>query len=268
MLVDTHCHINLMVKEGFNTPLSTSQLEKAHDSIADATAADVKIIINVGTSLIESNNCVALARKFPSVFAVVGVHPSDWSDAWRTDLAHFKHLAKQAKRNKIIGIGECGMDFHYPSYSKQNQESLFRAQTELALEYNLPIVIHMRDATDETLKIVESYVPDIKGVFHCFSETVDIAREVISWGFVVGIGGAITYPKNDYLRTVVTAIDDGSYVLETDAPFMPPQTIRGKKNSPAQIRTIATYIADLKGKTLETIAKQTTNTVKEIFRGV
>ena len=234
MLIDTHCHINILVKKQFDIPLSPPQIEQAEEIITQARNSDVITIINVGTSVVESENCIKLAQRYEKNYAVVGIHPNDCTATWLDDLKKIAAMAKQKGENKIVGIGETGLDYHYPDHNKSRQKDAFRAHIELALEYDLPLVIHTRDAGDETLECLEPYKKEaIKGVFHCFSENLPFADYATNeLGFSLGIGGPITYPNNDRLREIVKKIGLGQIILETDTPFLPPQIARGKRNHP------------------------------------
>ncbi len=264
MLIDTHCHINIMIKKTFDIPLQSNDIILAHDIIHEAQQHDVTHIINVGTSVIESINCIELAKKFNNVFAAIGIHPNDCTPQWRHDIQKLSTLIKE--ENRIVAIGECGLDRHYPDYNIQRQQDAFKAQIELALNHNLALIVHSRDAYDETLYALEEFKDQItRGVIHCFSYDQAFAHQVTDWGFVLGIGGVITYPKNDFLRTIVAAINLQHIILETDAPYLPPQVIRGKKNHPKHIATIAQYIAELRNQPLEDIAHQTTINACTVF---
>ena len=266
MLVDTHCHINIMIKKEFDVPLTQIDLSRAREIIANAVRHDVSTIINVGTSVIESNNCIEIAQLYPTVYAVVGVHPNDLTQSWQQDIATIKTMRTKKEQHKIIGIGECGFDFHYPEYNKQQQYDAFKAQIELALEHEIALVIHSRDAYDETLLMLEEFKHDItRGVMHCFSYDLAFAQQVIEWNYVLGIGGTVTYPKNEVLRMIVNSIPLEKIVLETDAPFLPPQIIRGKKNHPQYIVAIAEFIAKLKNIPIETVANNTTTAAHTLF---
>lgn len=265
MLADTHCHINMMVKPTFDTPLQQSDLPQAEIIVNEALQNNVSLIINVGTRKVENQNCILLAQKFDSVFATVGIHPND-SDTWQEDFEFLKKWTQDTKKNKVVGIGECGIDMHYPDYNLNRQRDAFKAQIELALQHKLALVVHSRDAYEETLRILEEYKNDItRATMHCFSYDQAFAAIVTEWGFVLGIGGTITYPKNEELRTIVKNIELKNIVLETDAPFLPPQAIRGKQNHPKEIVTIAKYIAQLRDETFETIAAETTKNALFLF---
>lgn len=266
MLIDTHSHINIMVKNSFDTLMQTEDFINSRNIVLEAATNNVTKLINVGTSLIESKNCIALASRFENVFAAIGIHPNDLTADWKKDLNDLKKDLQNKKRNKIVAIGECGMDKHYSDFNLQRQEDAFKAQIELALENNLAIIVHSRDAYDETLKILEEFKKDVKrGVIHCFSEDLNFAQTTISWGFVIGIGGTLTYPKNNVLREVAKIISLKDIVLETDAPFLPPQIMRGQKNHPKNILIIAKYLAELRNEEFELIAKQTTENALRVF---
>lgn len=266
MLIDTHCHINMMVKDSFDTPLHNTDLPKVQIIIEQAQENDVQYIINVGTRSIENANCILLAQKFQPIFATVGIHPND-SDTWQDDFKLLKHWVQKKELNKIVGIGECGIDMHYPDHNLSRQRDAFKAQIELALEHDLALIIHSRDAYDETLRILEEYQHSIThAVMHCFSYDQTFANTATQWNFMLGIGGTVTYPKNNELRTIVQNIDLKYIVLETDAPFLPPQTMRGKQNHPQYIKDIAEYIAHVRGESFDIIAEQTTHNALSLFK--
>lgn len=264
-LIDTHCHINTIIKKNFDTPLPDNFIELAQPIIQQAHSAGVTKIINVGTSLPESLNCVQLAKAFSNCYATLGIHPNDVKSGWQEELETFKKLLEDSS-NKIVGIGEIGLDYHYPDFNKNLQYDAFKGQIELALEYNLPIVIHTRDAQQEVLDVLEQYKGNkLRGIIHCFSEDQAFADRAIALNFVLGIGGTLTYPKNESLRTIFKSVCLESIVLETDAPFLPPQAIRGKQNSPAQIKTIAEFLAALRNQPITAIAEQTTKNAEKLF---
>ena len=265
-LIDTHCHINMMIKSAFDTPLNKNTLPQAQVIIQQAREQNVDIIINVGTRSIENENCILLAHSFEEVFATVGIHPND-SDTWKEDFELLKKWCSDKEKNKIVGIGECGIDMHYPNYNFNLQRDAFKAQIELTLEHDLALVIHSRDAYEETLRILEEYKHNhLRAVMHCFSYDQPFAHTVIEWNYMLGIGGTITYPKNQILRDVVRNVSLTNIVLETDAPFLPPQTIRGKQNHPQEIATIAHYIAQLRNEDFNSIAQKTTTNALNLFR--
>ncbi len=257
----------MMLKEDFDRPLTLHELQNARSIIDEAAAVGVTKILNVGTSLVESENCIKLAHMYPEVYAAIGIHPNDLTEHWKNDLASLASMLQQKEELKIVGVGECGIDKHYPDYTIVRQQDAFRAQIELALRYDLGLVVHTRDAPEETLRCLDEYRHQgLRGTIHCFSEDLSFAQSAIAMGFVLGIGGTITYPKNDRLRKVVSTVGLSNIILETDAPFLPPQIMRGKQNHPRSIRLIAEYIAELLTVSLEVVAQTTSHNVQRIFR--
>jgi TatD DNase family protein len=266
MLIDTHAHINIMIKKDFDVPLPTNFKELTQPIIEACNNVAVTKIVNVGTSVQESINCITLAQTFNNMWATVGLHPNDADKNWEKDFETFEQLLKDPL-NKIVGIGEIGLDYHYPNYDKEFQHTVFEAQIKLALAYDLPIVIHTRDAGQEVLGILEKHASQkLRGIIHCFSEDLAFAQRALKLNFVLGIGGPLTYPKNVELRKVFTTVPLDKIVLETDAPFLPPQKLRGKRNSPENIRTIAEFLAEIRGITFEEVAQVTTGTAERLFK--
>lgn len=266
MLIDTHCHINILVKKKFDVPLEPEQLPLAQEIITQAHKAGVTKILNVGTSLVESNNCLLLAQTFKECYASVGIHPNDCQPDWQTDFKQIKALLRDRQPGTIVAVGETGLDKHYPGYDIERQRDAFKAHIEAALAYDLPLMIHTRSAGDEVLTILDEYKQDKpRGVIHCFSEDKAFAQHAIELGFVLGIGGTLTYPKNNELREIFKTIDLQHIILETDAPFLPPQSIRGKQNHPREIATVAHYLAELRDEPFETIAQTTSATATRLF---
>ncbi len=268
-MIDTHCHINIMVKKNFDTPLTQEHLVDAKKIVDQAIAHQVTRIINVGTSFIESKNCVLLAQTFDQCSAAVGIHPNDCTPEWKNDLKEIEQLIINDTQKKIVAIGECGLDFHYPDFNTERQKDAFRAQIELALKYNLPLIVHTRSAAQETLNVIDEFRNhNLKGVIHCFSEDLRFAQECISRSFVLGIGGPLTYPKNEELRKVFSTVSLESIILETDAPYLPPQSMRGKENHPQYIAQIAEFLGQLRNETLERISKETTQNSLSLFSNI
>lgn len=271
MLIDTHCHINCMLRgyqtKSTYTEFTPTEVQHANTIISQAGQQDVKLIINVGTDLIESLTCIKLAQLYKNCYAIVGIHPNDATENWKSDFQQISSYVKQAQEHKIIGIGECGIDLHYENYNLARQQDAFKAQIELALEYNLALSIHSRDAAEETFKIIDQYrnESNFRGIMHCYAYDQGYADEAIKSKLVLGIGGTLTYPKNETLRSIVKNIRLTDIVLETDAPFLAPQIVRGTENCPANIRIIAEFIANLRQTSYEDVASTTTATVQKMF---
>jgi len=272
MLIDTHCHINIMLRgyktKSTYTEISHDEIVMANTIIKQAYDHETKIIINVGTDLIESLTCIDLAKLYENCYAIVGIHPNDATTDWKTDLEKISSYVKKHHDHKIIGIGECGIDLHYDNYNLPRQQDAFKAQIELALEHDLALSIHSRDAAEETFKVIDQYSQEknFRGIMHCYSYDESYAQEAIKHNLVLGIGGTVTYPKNEMLRSIVKNVELKNIVLETDAPFLAPQVVRGKQNSPAHIKIIAEFIANLRQTSYDNIVQTTTNTVKKLFK--
>lgn len=265
MLIDTHCHITLLINSDTQKPLSDKDYYTAQSIINQAQSNHVNTFITIGSAdQQDSINCSLLSKRFDEIFAAVGIFPHDSNSTWRDDLKKLEPIIKE--NNKIVAIGECGLDFHYPDYQEQRQKDVFKAQIELALELKKALIIHTRQARDETLRIIDEYSQNLPaGVFHCFSEDLEFAQHVVSLGFCLGIPATITYPKNSRLRQIVATIGLEHIVLETDAPYLPPQHMRGKQNHPEQVATIASYIAQMLEVPVETVAKITTKNAQALF---
>ena len=266
MFIDTHCHLNMMTGKVDGQKLTPDDINQIERICNQANKCNVGIIINIGSSLENSIDSITIAKKMPCVWAVVGVHPCDCGPDWQNKLKEIKNLIKDKSENKIVGVGECGLDFFHKPYDAEIQTAAFKKQIELALENNLPLVVHVRNAADEALKNLEEYVKNsIRGVIHCFSQNADFAKQVLDWGFYIGIDGHITYPKNDALREIIKNVPLNRLLLETDAPFLPPQQFRGKQNSPIYIPLIAEFIAGLRNIKLEELEEATTQNTKNLF---
>jgi TatD DNase family protein len=251
ILVDTHCHLTMM------------------DSVEEVVklSADVGVekIISVATTAKDSLDTVEIARSLDGVWATVGIHPCDASEEWEKDFSKIKTLLEKKTENKIVGIGETGLDFYHKPFDREAQIKMFIAHIELAIEHKLPVVVHIRESADDVLQILEQYNGKLTGVAHCFCLDSDGAKRLIDLGFYIGIGGTITYPKNDWLREVIKNVPLDNIVLETDAPFLPPQEFRGKKNHPKYLPLVAKKIAEIKGIEKAAVASTTTANVFKLF---
>lgn len=266
MLIDTHCHLNLLTNKDFDVLLPSDFKETLTPIIKTAADRDVHLIINVGTNVIESENCIQIAHAFNNCFAAVGIHPTDTNNMQQNDCSAITLMAQNKTANKIVAIGEVGLDY-YHEHDKKKQRDIFESHIKLALENNLPLIIHTRNAQDEVLTILEHFkCSELRGVIHCFSEDEKFAHKALDLNFMLGIGGTLTYPKNEQLRDIFSSIDLEHIILETDTPFLPPQEIRGKRNTPDQINTIARFLANLRQVSYEVIANQTTVNAQRLFR--
>jgi TatD DNase family protein len=269
MFIDTHCHLNIMAPKQPLEPLQEHHFAHITDAVEEAARAGVTTIINVGTDLVESAASIIIAQRYSAVYATVGVHPTDCNDlpASPQQVVHTMcEWLKEKEHNQIVAVGEIGLDFYHQPYNAQKQKDYFRAQIELALKFNLPLVIHVREAADDALRVLEEYVQNgLRGVLHCFQQQQYVADQACAWGFFVGLDAPINYPKNAWLRDIFKNIPLEHIVLETDAPFLPPQKLRGKPNRPAYIPLIAQELAAIKEVDVSVIEEQTTSNACRLF---
>ena len=267
MYIDTHCHINMMVKAVFDRSalLTAAELVATDAIVADAAAAGVQTIVNVGTSVHESRNCIAIAARHANVYATVGIHPCDVSQNWRDDVNQIRDMLARKAEDKIVGIGETGLDFYHKPFDKERQIAAFHEHIQLAIEFDLPLVIHVRESADATLEVLRQYVDEARGVNHCFQQDAAFAQQLCEWGYYFGIDAPITYPKNDALRDAIATIPIERLILETDSPFLSPQNRRGKQNSPAYIHEWAPKLAEIKGVSELDVAAMTTTNARKLF---
>ena len=252
MLIDTHAHIEM--KE-FDTDRD--------EVIKRAKEAGVGYLISVGANLAGSIKAVELAERYENVYASVGIHPHDVKNM---DEATFQTLRDLAKSAKVVAIGEIGLDYFKEFSPRELQISRFREFLSLAKELKKPVIIHDRDAHEDTLRILrEEGASAIGGVVHCFSGDYDFAKEIMKLGFYISFTGVITFPKADDAREVVRNIPIERILVETDSPYLAPVPHRGKRNEPAFVKEIARTIAEVKGLSLDDVARITTMNVKELF---
>lgn len=250
--IDTHCHL---YAEEFSEDIDAV--------MQNALVAGVKqfYLPGIDSSCIEA--MLALEKKYPdNCHAMMGLHPCYVKENYTEEL----QLVEQwlAKR-KFAAVGEIGLDFYWDKTFAQQQQEAFRTQIEWALQYNLPIVIHTRNAMQETINIIKEYAPKgLHGIFHCFGGSYENAQEIIKAGFLLGIGGVLTY-KNSTLVNVLEKIDLEHLVLETDAPYLPPVPFRGKRNESAYLTLIAAKLAEVKQVAIAQVAQITTSNAEKIF---
>ncbi|MFH1198995.1 MAG: TatD family hydrolase [Candidatus Omnitrophota bacterium] len=250
MLIDTHCHLDF------------SDFDSDRDAvISGAQEEGINYIINIGSSLKGSQDSVALAKKYDCVYATVGLHPHE-ADQFPADVEEV--IEALARNNKVVAIGEVGLDY-YKNYSKpENQMPLFKVLVNVAKRLDLPLVIHSRQAQVDTLKVLKEAMP-IRAVVHCFSGDDNFLKNCLDLGFFVSYTCNITYKKAGDLRELVTSTPLERMMLETDAPFLPPEGMRGKRNDPSYVKLLAQEVAKLKGLTFEKIAEVTTSNAIKFF---
>jgi TatD DNase family protein len=280
MLIDTHAHLDY--------PDFSEDLD---DVIGRAMEAGVARVITIGTGIESSRRALALAERYPEVYAVVGVHPTNVQDEVEDFLPELRELAEHPK---VAAIGETGLDYHHlpsgelessPAIAalqaevsqnaeaavmdgayKSAQAEAFRVQLDLAVALELNVVIHQRDAWDDTLEIMRPYTGRIRGVFHCFGNGPDQAMEVIALGHLVSFTGIVTFKNAALVRETVVRVPEDSFMVETDCPYLAPVPHRGKRCEPAYTRLVAEQIAQERDVPLEVIARRTTATAERFFR--
>lgn len=251
-LFDTHAHLHF--------PEFADDLGAV---LARARAAGVRRMLTIGTDVETSRAAVALAAREPDVWASVGVHPHDADEADATALAEIEELAAEPR---VVGIGETGLDFFRNLSPREAQERAFRAQLALARRVGKPVIVHCRDAHEETLAILaEERVGETGGVMHCFSGDTAIARRCLDLGLLISLAGPVTYPKARALPEVARFVPGDRLVVETDCPFLPPQPYRGKRNEPAYLAITAARVAELRGESLQTLAARTSENAAKLF---
>ncbi|MCM0627096.1 TatD family hydrolase [Lysinibacillus sp. OL1_EC] len=252
MFIDTHVHLN------------ADQYEEDLQEVIDrALEAKVERMVVIGFDRKTIERTMQLIEQYDFVYGVIGWHPVDAIDCTPQDLEWIEQLASHPK---IVGIGETGLDYYWDKSPKDVQQELFRKQIQLAQKINLPIVIHNRDATGDVVQILrEENAASVGGVMHCFSGSVETARECIAMNFMISLGGPVTFKNARLPKEVATEIALEHLMIETDAPYLAPHPHRGKRNEPAFVPLVAEEIARLKGLTIEEIAQATTANAKNFF---
>ncbi len=248
-IFDTHAHYDDEAFEEDRDTLLKSLFEQG-----------VCNIINVGTDIASSKNSVELAKKYEQIFAGIGVHPHCIENLSDDYLEKLKNLSKESK---VVAIGEIGLDYHYDNPQRDRQKEIFEAQLILSKALDLPVIIHSRDAAEDTLNILKKHRP--KGVIHCFSGSVETAREILKLGLYIGIGGVVTFKNAKNQVNVVREMPLDKLLSETDAPYMAPTPFRAKRCDSSMIKYTAAKIAELRDITAEEVLKKTRCNAEELF---
>lgn len=248
MFIDTHCHIDSSVSGDVY--------------IKNAYSANVKGLIFSFCNQDCYQAGIEFLDKYPDVFVSLGFHPEDADNITDKDLQCLDEVLVSSSR--IVAVGEIGLDYYWRKDNKEKQRDLFQKQLDLAVKHQMPVVIHCRDAIQELYDILSQYKGKVKGVIHCFSGSYEMARAFIELGFVLGIGGVLTF-KNSKLYQVVEKLPLSSIVLETDSPYLTPEPHRGEMNESKYIPLVAEKIAQIKGISLSEVEKITTDNAKRVF---
>jgi TatD DNase family protein len=264
--IDTHCHLEM---DEFN-----SDRDKV---IERAKNAGIEAIVTIGSDLKGCKGAIELSAKYDLVYAAIGIHPHDAKDftvdifnqlkAWiKNSNPPFPPFSKGGQGGiKVVAIGEIGLDYHYDNSPREIQREVFKRQLAIAKETGLPVVIHSREAKKDTLEIMRNSGID-KGVLHCFSGDMDMAERAMAMGFSISVAGPVTFKNARRLREITQAIPDDYLLIETDAPYLTPEPFRGKRNEPSYLVHIARTIAEIRGISMEDLARITTLNAKRLFR--
>ncbi len=252
MIFDSHAHYD---SEQFN--------EDRDELLRSMPENGVGTIVNSGANWDSVTGVVELAQKYPHVYAAVGMHPDEVGDL---NEERFEYLKSQCQKDKVVAVGEIGLDYYWDNESHDVQKKWFIKQLELARELDLPVIIHSRDAAADTLEIMKEYGQGLRGVIHCFSYSIELAREYVKMGFYIGIGGVVTFKNGKKLKEIAQEIPLDRILLETDCPYLAPVPFRGKRNTSIYISYVAEEIANLKGISYEEVVAQTEKNGKELFQ--
>ena len=252
MLFDTHAHMD---DHAFDADRA--------DLLAALPEQGISLVLNPGCSLESSRNVDKLTREYDYIYGAVGSHPDVADEVNEAILEEYRMLCKQ--NSKIKAIGEIGLDYHYEDIPREIQKQAFRMQMVLARELDLPVIVHERDAHEDGMKIVEEF-PEVRGVFHCYSGSAEMAKWLVSRGWYIGFTGVLTFKNARKALEVAAALPLDRIVLETDCPYMSPEPFRGKRNDPGKLYRMAEKLAQLRNLTVEEIHAITMENGKRLYR--
>lgn len=248
MYIDSHCHL-----------LST-EYDDVDSEIKKAIKSGVfKMIVN-GYDVKSSKEAALLSKKYNEIYASVGIGPENIDDLNENYKEEIENIVKT---EKIVSIGEIGLDYYWTKENKEKQIEVFRNMLDIAKKYNLPVIVHCRDAFLDTYNILKEY--GVKGILHCYSGSIEMAKEFIKIGFLIGVGGIVTFKNAKNIKEVVKNIPISSISLETDSPYLSPEPNRGKKNNPSNLVYIARKIAELKEISIDDVVNHTNSNIEELF---
>lgn len=253
MIFESHAHYE---DERFN--------EDRKELLESFQEKGIGYVVNVASSLSTVDKTIALTKEYDFIYGTVGVHPEECAELQESHIEHFKELCQLSK---IVAVGEIGLDYYWNEPEPEVQKKWFKRQLELAREVKLPVIIHSRDAAKDTLDIMREHkAEEIGGVIHCFSYSVEIAREFVKMGFYIGVGGVVTFKNGKKLKEVVEDIPLECILLETDCPYMAPVPHRGERNSSLNLVYVAEEIARIKGVSYEEVVSVTRENAKRMYR--
>ena len=251
MIFDTHAHYD---DEQFK--------EDRHELLTGMKEHGVGFIVNASAEVASWERTIALTQKYPFIYGTIGVHPDDVGDL---NEENFERMERLLSTDKIVAVGEIGLDYYWDNQPHDIQKQWFIRQLNLSREHNLPVVIHSREAAEDTLCIMKEYASDLPAILHCFSYSREIAREYVKMGYFIGVGGVVTFKNARKLKEVVVDTPIEHLLLETDCPYLAPVPNRGKRNSSANLIYVAEEIARLKDMTAEDVISITETNAKKIY---
>ena len=251
MLFDTHAHLN--------DPAFDPDREELMAGLADK---GIGFVMNAGCSLESSRDIIRMAENYPWLYASVGSHPDSADEVNEEVIEIYRRLCQN---EKVKAIGEIGLDYYYEDIPREIQKQAFRMQMALAKEVDLPVIIHERDAHDDGMRIVKEF-PTVKGVFHCYSGSAEMARQLVNMGWYIGFTGVLTFKNARKAVETAASIPLDRIVLETDCPFMAPEPYRGKRNDPGYLPKMAEKLAEIRGISVEEAIAATTENAKRLYR--
>jgi len=253
MLVDSHCHLDF---DDFENDID--------EIMKNAKDSGVTTMLNAGNNIDDLENQLKISEKYPFVFSATGVKPNNASDY--KDLK-VEDLTSRTNNKNIVAIGECGLDYYYNNSPKEDQIKVFKVQIKAAQETNLPLIVHTRDADEDTIKILGDAYKEkpFTGVIHCFSSSKKLAEFALSIGFYISVSGMITFNKAQELRDIIKDIPMEKLLIETDSPFLAPVPMRGKRNQPAYVTHTAEKLAEIKNMSFDDLAYITSDNFYDLF---
>ena len=247
MFTDTHCH------------LYSEYYDDIDEVVKKAQERQISRVFNNGVDDRTNREILAMLPKYDCMYIAIGIHP-EYVKVYKED--DLKFVEEHLNDDKVFAIGEIGLDYHYGKEDKDKQIELFEKQLAMAEKYNKPVIVHSRDATQDTIDVLKKY--KVKGVMHSFSGSYEVAQIYIKMGLLLGINGVITF-KNANIKDIYAKIDLSNIILETDSPYLTPTPYRGEKNDPSHVMDVANFVSELKGVSLEELSKITNDNIKRVF---
>jgi TatD DNase family protein len=253
-MIDTHVHLNF-----------EDYIDDLENVILDAEKAGVSHMIVIGIDEGSSRLAIELSKQYPALYASVGVHPSESENMFEMQATSTRFIEEMLKEDKVVAIGECGIDLYHEDYNLEYQQRVFKNQIELAKTYQKPLIIHSRSGVRECIDLLKPYQGQVKGVFHCFNGSKEEANEILELGFYIGVNGPITFKNAKDAKDVAIHVPIEKILIETDGPYLSPEPYRGRRNQPANVKYILKTLAQLKNMSEIDVDLITTQNAKTLF---